>query len=45
MKTKVLFDGFEGHVRRSLERAEKTAKGERVDSAEGHHFRRPAPDD
>jgi predicted transcriptional regulator len=27
MKTKVFFDGFEGHVRRSLERAEKMSQG------------------
>jgi predicted transcriptional regulator len=32
MKTKVLFDGFEGHVRRSLERAEKMQKGERLEA-------------
>src|SRR6204780_5959104 len=32
MKTKVFFDGFEGHVRRSLERAEKMSKGERVEA-------------
>jgi hypothetical protein len=32
MKTKVVFDGFEGHVRRSLERAEKMSKGERVEA-------------
>ena len=32
MKTKVFFDGFEGHVRRSLERAEKMSKGEPVEA-------------
>jgi predicted transcriptional regulator len=32
MKTKVLFDGFKGHVRRSLERAEKMQKGERLEA-------------
>jgi predicted transcriptional regulator len=30
MKTKVFFDGFEGHVRRSLERAKRMEKGERL---------------
>lgn len=32
MKTKVFFDGFEGHARRSLERAEKMSKGEPVEA-------------
>ena len=32
MKTKVFFDGFEGHVRRSLERAAKMQKGERLEA-------------
>jgi predicted transcriptional regulator len=32
MKTKVFFDGFEGHVRRSLERAQKMSRGERVEA-------------
>lgn len=32
MKTVVLSDGFEGHVKRSLERAEKRAKGNRLES-------------
>jgi hypothetical protein len=32
MKTKVFFDGFEGHVRRSLERAEKMSQGEPVEA-------------
>jgi predicted transcriptional regulator len=31
MKTKVLTDGFEGHVQRSLERAEKMERGERLE--------------
>jgi predicted transcriptional regulator len=30
MKTKVFADGFEGHVRRSLERVAKMEKGERL---------------
>lgn len=30
MKIKVFADGFEGHVRRSLERATKLDKGERL---------------
>jgi predicted transcriptional regulator len=30
MKTKVFHDGFEGHVQRSLERASKREKGERL---------------
>ena len=32
MKTKVLFDGFEGHVRRSLDRARRREKGERLEA-------------
>jgi predicted transcriptional regulator len=32
MKTKVFFDGFEGHVRRSLERARRWEKGERLEA-------------
>jgi predicted transcriptional regulator len=32
MKTKVYFDGLEGHVRRSLDRAKRLSKGERVES-------------
>ena len=32
MKTKVFHDGFEGHVRRSLERARKLKKGERLEA-------------
>jgi predicted transcriptional regulator len=32
MKTKVFFDGFEGHVRRSLELAEKMSQGEPVEA-------------
>jgi predicted transcriptional regulator len=32
MKTKVFFDGFEGHVRRSLERARRREKGERLEA-------------
>jgi predicted transcriptional regulator len=32
MKTKVLHDGFEGHVRRSLERAAKRQQGERLET-------------
>ena len=32
MKTKVFHDGFEGHVRRSLERAAKREKGERLEA-------------
>jgi predicted transcriptional regulator len=31
MKVKVLTDGFEGHVRRSLESAQKIARGERLE--------------
>jgi predicted transcriptional regulator len=30
MKTKVFFDGFEGHVRRSLDRARRMQNGERL---------------
>jgi predicted transcriptional regulator len=32
MKTKVFQDGFEGHVRRSLERAAKREHGERIET-------------
>ncbi len=32
MKTKVFHDGFEGHVRRSLERAAKRERGERLEA-------------
>ena len=32
MKTKVFHDGFEGHVRRSLERAAKRQRGERLET-------------
>lgn len=32
MKTKVFHDGFEGHVRRSLERAAKREMGERLEA-------------
>src|ERR1700691_5516242 len=32
MKTKVFFDGFEGHVRRSLDRARRREKGERLEA-------------
>lgn len=32
MKTKVFNDGFEGHVRRSLHRATKRARGERLEA-------------
>jgi len=32
MKTKVFHDGFEGHVRRSLDRAAKREKGERLEA-------------
>lgn len=32
MKTKVFSDGFEGHVRRSLDRASKRKKGERLEA-------------
>ncbi|MGD0520448.1 MAG: HTH domain-containing protein [Terracidiphilus sp.] len=31
MKTKVFTDGFEGHVRRSLERVRKMERGERLE--------------
>ncbi len=30
MKTRIFFDGVEGHARRSRERAEKLARGERL---------------
>lgn len=32
MKTKIFSDGFEGHVRRSLDRARRRERGERVES-------------
>ena len=32
MKTKIFADGFDGHVRRSLERAAKMDRGERVEA-------------
>jgi predicted transcriptional regulator len=32
MKTKVLFDGFEGHVQRSLERSRRRKNGERLEA-------------
>jgi predicted transcriptional regulator len=32
MKTKILHDGFEGHVRRSLQRAAKLSHGEPVEA-------------
>jgi|GEM_PF-5029292 len=31
MKTKVMIDGFEGHVRRSLDRATKMERGEHLE--------------
>ncbi len=31
METKIFFDGFEGHVRRSRERAAKRARGEHLE--------------
>jgi predicted transcriptional regulator len=30
MKTKIFYDGFEGHVKRSMERNEKRARGEKL---------------
>jgi len=32
MKTKVMIDGFDGHVRRSLDRVAKMERGERLES-------------
>ncbi len=32
MKNKIFCDGLEGHMRRSLERAEKMSRGERVEA-------------
>jgi predicted transcriptional regulator len=32
MKTKVFSDGIQGHVRRSLDRAEKMERGERIEA-------------
>jgi predicted transcriptional regulator len=32
MKTKIFSDGFEGHVRRSLDRAKRRERGERLES-------------
>jgi len=32
MKTKIFSNGFEGHVRRSLDRAKRREKGERLES-------------
>ena len=32
MKTKVFFDGFDGHVRRSLDRARRRDRGERLEA-------------
>ncbi len=32
MKTKVFFDGLDGHVRRSLDRARRREKGERLEA-------------
>jgi predicted transcriptional regulator len=32
MKTQIFSDGFEGHVRRSLDRAKRMEKGERLES-------------
>ncbi len=31
MKTKIFADGFEGHVKRSLERAQRMKRGERIE--------------
>jgi predicted transcriptional regulator len=31
MKTKIFADGFEGHVKRSLERAQRIKRGERIE--------------
>lgn len=42
MKVKVLADGVEGHVRRSLERARKLDRGERLEAEKILNFEDPA---
>jgi predicted transcriptional regulator len=41
MKTKIFSDGFEGHVRRSLDRAKRREKGERLESQRSITFADP----
>ena len=41
MKNKIFFDGLEGHMRRSLERAEKMSRGERVEAERVFTFADP----
>lgn len=41
MKTKIFSDGFEGHVRRSLCRAKRREKGERLESQRSITFADP----
>ena len=41
MKTKVFTDGFEGFVHRSLERAEKMGRGERLEAQKTITFENP----
>ena len=45
MKTKVFTDGFEGHVRRSRERAQKIVRGERLEPEKIITFADPDNDD
>ena len=41
MKTRVLSDGFEGHVRRSLDRARRRENGERLEAERVITFENP----
>ena len=41
MKTRIFSDGFEGHVRRSLARAEKMERGERLEAQRNITFADP----
>ena len=41
MKTKIFSNGFEGHVRRSLDRAKRREKGERLESQRSITFADP----
>ncbi len=41
MKTKLMCDGFEGHVQRSLDRSARRAKGERLQAEKIINFADP----
>ena len=41
MKTRIFSDGFEGHVRRSLDRADRRERGERLEAQRNITFEDP----